>query len=102
MRRMARPREHDREVQLFLGLGARALGLAKDSSHLEEAHVPLTLAPVILDPADQAWEQTAAQMGFFGGQGIEYGHRVGAVRRTEGKRPRLEQAVATRHQLLAN
>ena len=102
MRRMPRPGQHDREMQLFVGLGARALGLAKDSSRLEEAHVPLTLAPVVLDAADQAREQTATQMGLFGREGVEDCHGIRTVGGAERERPGLEETVTARHELFAN
>src|SRR3989442_15335238 len=102
MRWMPRPGQHDREMRLFVGLGARALGLAKDSSQLEEAHVPLTLAPVVLDAADQAREQTATQMGLFGREGVEDCHSIRTVGGAERERPGLEETVTARHELFAN
>src|SRR5258705_5162559 len=102
MRWMARPGQHDREVQLFVGLGVRAWDLAKHRSHLEEAHVPLTLAPVELDPADQAWEQAAAQMGLFCRERIQDGYGIGTVGGAEGERAGLEETGPARDELGAN
>src|SRR6266404_383070 len=101
MRRMPRPGQHDREMQLFVGLVARALGLAKDSSDLEEAHVSLTLAPVVLDAPDQPRKQATPKVRFFGRQRVQDCHGIRAVGWTEREGPGLEEAVTARHELFA-
>src|SRR5438105_3946855 len=102
MGRMTPARQDDCEVLLLVGLGTRALGLAKDSSHLEEAHVPLTLAPVVLDAADQTWKEPAPQVGLLRRERVQDHHGVGAVGGAERERTRLEQPAPARDQLLAD
>src|SRR5258708_11341234 len=100
MRRVTRTGQHNCEAQLFYRTSTSG-GFAKHGAEFEEPDVAAPHSPVVLDAPDQAGEEPGPQMRLLRRQRVLQFHRVGAVRGTEGKRPRLEQAVATRHQLLA-
>src|SRR6267142_4494006 len=100
MRWMARPGQHDREVQVLLG--ARAFGLAKDSSDLEETDIAVSHGPVVLDAPDQPGKQATSEVGFVGGQRIQHGHRIGPVDGAEGERAGFEETGPARDELGAN
>src|SRR6266581_3428594 len=99
MGRMARPGQHNREMQLFYRTSPSG-GFAKHGAEFEEADVTLSHAPVVLDATDQAGQQPAAQMGFFGGERVQDRHGVGAVGGTKREGPSLEEAAPARHELL--
>src|SRR5882724_3783115 len=100
MRWMARPGQHDREVQI-LGWAVGRMGRwAENRPHLEQTHVAVSHGPVVLDAPDQTREQPAPQVGFLGGQRIQDRDRVRAVSRAQRERPGFEEPAPVGDQLL--